>query len=432
MRTTPGWQLTPAVTGWLVAGGVFLLVGLVFGRPSVAVLGVPLLLAVGWSGVRWPTATATATLHAGDQSTADGQLVGEVDVEPATGAELLHLRVSAPGHRGVEALVRARRRTMVVAMRTVRTGRREIFRLDYRSASSDHLLTSSVRTQPPVSITVLPDTRRLPAVPLPFRLARSTGPHGSRRAGEGGDPYDIALFQPGDRLRRIDWRVTSRLNTGGPRSTDLYVRRAFATADATVMLVIDSRDEVGPRVATWDDAAELREDEATSLDLARHAAASVARFCLEAGDRVGLEDLGRMRRPASPAGGRSQLPRLVQRLAVAGPEGEPTARKRMPRLPSGSLIVLLSTFLDETAASMARNWRAAGHRVIAIDILPTVIGDGLTPSQQLAYRIVALERADRLVGLRGAGVETVRWDSLTAGAGPALELGALARERRHR
>ena len=429
---TPRWQLTSAVTSWLVAAGVFLLVGLVSGRPDVAVLGVPLLLAVGWSSLRRPDAAPEATLRAGDQSTADGRLVGQVDVEPGTGAQLLHLRVGAPGHRPVEALVLARRRSIAVAMRTVRTGRRQIFRLDYRSSSGDQLLTTPARAQTSVMITVLPGARRLPAVPLPFRLTGSTGPHGSRRAGEGGDLRDIALFQPGDRLRRIDWRVTSRLNAGGPRSTDLYVRRAFATAEATVILVIDSRDEVGPRVATWEDAAELREDEATSLDLARHAAASVARFCLEAGDRVGLEDLGRIRRPSPPAGGRSQLPRLVQRLAVARPEGEPAPRKRMPRLPSGSLIVLLSTFLDETSALMARGWRAAGHRVIAIDTLPCVIRDGLSSPQLLAYRIVAMEREDRLLGLQGVGVETVRWDGSAAGADPALELGALARQRRRR
>ncbi len=426
------WRLTTAVTGWLVAGSVLLLAGLVANRPTVAVLGVPLLLAVAWSCLRGPTTGVGADLRAGEQMAAHGQLVGQIDVSPAAGAELMEFRVRAPGHRPVEALVRARRRTIGVAMRTVRTGRREIFQLDYRSTSADRLLSTTAIEQSPVVITVLPGTQRLPGVPLPFRLSGSSGSHQSRRTGAGGDLHDVAPFSPGDRLRRIDWRVTSRMNTGGPGPTGLYVRRSLAAVEATVMLVIDSRDEVGPRVASWGDAAELREDEATSLDLARRAAASIARACLEAGDRVGLEDLGRMRRPGPAAGGRSQLPRLVQRLAVAGPEGPPTPRRRVPRLPSASLIVLLSTFLDDSAATMAKTWRASGHRVVAIDVLPYPLVEGLAAPQHLAYRIVAMERQDRLVDLRRTGVEIVGWDSLALGAEAALELGALARRRSHR
>ena len=201
-----------------------------------------------------------------------------------------------------------------------------------------------------------------------------------------GDLHDVASFSPGDRLRRIDWRVTSRMNAGGPGPTGLYVRRSLAAVEATVMLVIDSRDEVGPRVASWGDAAELREDEATSLDLARRTAASIARACLEAGDRVGLEDLGRMRRPGPAAGGCSQLPRLGQ-------------------------------------------W---APRVVAVDVLPDPVLQGLTGPHQLAYRIVAMERQDQLIELRRTGVELLGWDRVALSDDSALELAALTRRRAHR
>ena len=164
--------------------------------------------------------------------------------------------------------------------------------------------------------------------------------------------------------------MTARLNTGGPpigrgrherpAITTLYVRRTFATADATMMLVVDSRDEVGPRVATWNDSSALGEREASSLDIARVAAASTARHYLDAGDRVGLEDLGRLRRPVPPAGGRRQLDRLVRRLALAQPVGEPTERKRVPRLPSGALIIVFSTLLDDDPARLAATGAARG------------------------------------------------------------------------
>jgi uncharacterized protein (DUF58 family) len=383
----------------------------------------------------WPTTAARARLRAADQTATTGQLEAELVVEAAAEVPLLAVRVDAPGHRPREALLRARDRVVAVRMRSVRTGSRPLFQLDVRSTDASALLLSPVSSQPPVVMTVLPSTRALRALPLPFRLQGLTGPHGSRRAGDGGDLHDVAPFRPGDRLRRIDWRVTARLNGQGARTgqpgavSELYVRRTFATADATVMLVVDSRDEVGPRVDTWGDASAVDEDESTSLDLTRFAAASVARSYLEAGDRVGLEDLGRLRRPSPPAGGRPHLHRLTQQLALSRPEGEPTRRQRVPRLPSGALIVLFSTFLDDDPARLATAWRGSGHRVVAVDTLPPLVTDDLNARLRTAFRVVAMDRADRISDLRRAGVETVTWQSLVPDHDVAAELGVLARRR---
>lgn len=434
MGSVRNWRLTPAAAGWGVAGVVALLLGVVSSRPDVAVLGLPLLLSLAWSSSRRPGAPATARLSGSDQPVTTEGVVARVHVAPGPESALLGLRVAAPGHRAVEALVPAAApRAIAVRMRSVRTGRRDLFRLDYRLAARDGLLTTPVRVEPPLALTVLPAAQALRELPLPFRLQGLTGPHRSRRVGDGGEFRDLALFGPGDRMRRIDWRVTARLNTGpgtGPALLErLYVRRTNAGADATVMLVIDSRDEVGPRLITWGNATALREDEATSLDIARTAAASLAERYLGAGDRVGLEDLGRLRRPVPPAGGPSQLRRLRQRLALAEPEGEPRARRRVPRLPSGSLIVVLSTFLDEDAAGLALAWRGSGHRVLAVDTLPPLNLNGATPRLQTAYRIVAMERQDRFAGLRRADVECFPW---LAGHEAPLTLAALSRARERR
>ncbi|MBP2417687.1 DUF58 domain-containing protein [Microlunatus capsulatus] len=426
----------PASAAWLVGGVLVAVVGLVAGRPEVAVLGLPLLLGLVVSRAGWPAQDVRARLRAADQTASAGTLQAELEVGAAPGVPLLGVRVDAPGHRPREALLLARDRVVGVRMRSVRTGSRALFQLDARSADPSGLLLGPVSSQPPVVMTVLPSTRALRALPLPFRLQGLTGPHGSRRAGDGGDLHDVAPFRPGDRLRRIDWRVTARINGQGAAGagqpgavSELYVRRTFATADATVMLVVDSRDEVGPRVDTWGDASAVDEDEATSLDLARTAAASVARSYLEAGDRVGLEDLGRLRRPSPPAGGRPHLHRLTQQLARARPDGEPTRRQRVPRLPSGALIVLFSTFLDDDPARLATSWRGSGHRVVAVDTLPPLLLAGLSGRQRTAFRVVSMDRLDRIADLGRAGVETVSWQSLDPAHDVAAELGVLARRR---
>ena len=433
----PAPAAAPASPAWLIGGVALTVLGVVAGRPEVAVLGLPLLLGLVWARAGWPAAGTRTYLRAADQAAAGGELKAELVVEAAAGAPLLGVRVDAPGHRPREALLRATgNRTVTVRMRSVRTGSRRLFRLDSRSCDPSALLLTPVSCQEPVVMTVLPASRALRALPLPFRLQGLTGPHDSRRAGEGGDLHDVAPFRPGDRLRRIDWRVTARLNgqqaagAGQPGAvSELYVRRTFATADATVMLVVDSRDEVGPRVSTWGDASSVDEDESTSLDLARFAAASVALSFLEAGDRVGLEDLGRLRRPSPPAGGRPHLHRLTQQLALAQPEGEPTRRQRVPRLPSGALIVVFSTFLDDDPARLATAWRRSGHRVVAVDTLPPLVIAGLNARLRTAFRMVAMDRVDRIAELDRAGVETVTWLSLAPGHDAAVELGVLARRR---
>ncbi|WP_150306503.1 DUF58 domain-containing protein [Planctomonas psychrotolerans] len=411
------WRLTEAATVGAAAGGVLVVFGTLVGRPDVAVLGVPLVLGVLWGWLRSPAGSVTAELHRPEQSARVGEVASILELSPAPGVPTIRLRVQAPGHRPAEALVAVDQpRRIRLAISTVRTGRLTVFPVDYVPSGPDEVARGALRSVPPAAVTLLPRLRPLSELPLPFRLQGLTGAHGSRRAGDGGDLHDVNLFTPGDRLRRIDWRVTARRagqGVGGMpgRLTNLYVRRTFATADATVMLVIDSRDEVGPAVASWGDMTPVRQDEATSLDIAREAAASLARHYLDAGDRVGMDDLGRTRAPVAPAAGRRHLHRLVQRLVLSAPDdGSPARRVRPPHVPSGALVVIFSTFLDDEAARMAAIWRHSGHRVVAVDVLPRADTVDLEPHERIAYEIVRLERVDRLRELERGAVEVVRWE----------------------
>lgn len=419
--------LTSGAAGAALVAVTVLALGVASGRPDVAVLATPILVTTVWAAVTRPSRRAGIEVRATAERSETGEVHAVARVEPAPGTEAVLVRVSTQGYRSQDALVAADApREVPLSLQTSRTGVHRMFRVDSMTESFGAVLVSAPVRTGPIELAVHPTARPLGEMPLPFRLPGLTGTHTSRRVGDGYEVHDVHEFAPGDRLKRIDWRVSARraldLRTG--RLGNLYTRRTFATADATVMVVVDSRDDVGEDVSAWAGGADIRMDETTSLDLARQAAAAIARAYLDAGDRVGLDDLGRRRRPVSPAAGRHQWERILQRLVRVAPEGWPDKRQRPPQLPSGALVVLCSTFLDDEAARMARQWRSLGHRVVAVDTLPPVRTQFLNGYQDTALRFVLLERRQRLRALERVGVEVVGWSERTD-----VELHVLARAR---
>ncbi|RKS75502.1 uncharacterized protein (DUF58 family) [Motilibacter peucedani] len=418
------WLPSRVVVEVLAAGLVVLAVGAVVGRPDVAVLAVaPLLTAERLlrsrpSGV----ALASSAAEAGEAGTLT--TTAQVQVPPATVA--LVVRAQLPTGRPAEAVVAVRggRRTLRATTASLRTGPVPAPDLEHVAVGPGAGSRSAVTTERPRTLRIAPRARPLPAAPVPSRLRGVAGSHESRRPGEGGSLRDVHPFGPGDRMSRIDWRTTARRS---PQLEQLYVRRTLGLAEATVTLVVDSRDEVGPDPTTWGLGGGLPGSERTSLDLAREAAASLAQLYLSQGDRLALEDLGRRRHPGRPGSGRRHVARVLDALAQMAPEGEPLRRVRAPRIAAGSLVYVLSTFLDPEAALVAEQWAASGHRVVAVDVLPRLVPRRLDGRQRLAMRVVTMRREDRLAALAAAGVPTVRWSE-----DPARDLLALARLERRR
>ena len=177
---------------------VLLVLGVVARRPDVVAIGAPLLIGLAWGTSQRPARVPAVRLVGDDQPTGStGTVSAELEIAPAERPTALALRVRAPGHRPSDVLVVAERRTLEVSMRTVRTGRRELFGLAHRAVGADALTSTGAATDRPLTMTILPNARSLEELPLPFRLQGLTGPHGSRRAGSGGDLHDVAVFAPG-------------------------------------------------------------------------------------------------------------------------------------------------------------------------------------------------------------------------------------------
>lgn len=416
------WRQDASLIVSAAAGVLLAAVGLLFGRPQIVALATPLVLCVVWSVVQRPRGDVTATAATASTAVRAAALDVELTITAPAGADVAVVRALSPGNPMVDALVAVPHGQRTLRLRTpsVRTGTRELFTVDVLALAGPGGWNQGPVHVPPSQMLVLPPHGRLTLVPVSQQLRGLTGPHSSRRLGDGPEMRDVAPLRAGDSLRRVDWRATARRS---PDLAQLYVRRTFAPSEASVVLVVDSRDDVGPRVATWGGFQDSAPHEQTSLDLAREAAAAVAKAVVDAGDRVGLDDLGRLASPLPLAGGKRHLQRLTYALALSRPVGAPPTRRRAPQIPAGALVYLFSTFLDDNAADIASQWQSHGHRVIAVDTLPEANLRGLSVRETYAWRLTEIQRGNRLETLARSGVDVLRW----AGGDAARDLRAAAR-----
>jgi len=370
-------------------------------------IGVPLVLAGLWAPRPEGRAAGVAVSPDVDQVTVQGD------------AAAVRMRFISHGYRDATVLVRPG--TLAIDRPTARTGPQPALIVDWDAHTADLLAFTAPDRVKSGRRVVLPGFAPLGLVPTSRRPRGLTGPAVSRRPGDGFELRDVHPLGPGDTTRRIDWKVTARQ---ADAEDTLWVRGTYATGEAVVVLVLDSRDEVGPNLSTWSGWLPLRPDEATSLDLARNAAASIARRLIEDGDRVGLADLATGRRLMMPATGWSHLERLTYALALSAPFGPPRERIRPPRVPAGALVYLFSTLLDDAPVQQAEAL-AAGHRVVVVDTLPTV-KPVASPELALAWRVVAAEHAARARRLGARGVPVVGWSAVARG-GAAERLAVIRR-----
>jgi uncharacterized protein (DUF58 family) len=403
---TPRWARSVGLIAGALAAVMIGAVALIASRPDIALLALPLVAAVVVSWERRPASVVRS--------------IGRLVVAEAVNEEIAYsLTISAPPE--VEAFVlrcsilAGDTRELVVTgplsddlsgiVPLLHSGPQELVRFEYRLLGPD-ATTIGIPDEPLVATrAVESQSTRIRVLPMPRRLRGLTGSHESTRMGDGGDFRDIHPFTVGDRLRRIDWKATARhaQNPG-----DLYVRRTAALADATVLIVLDSRDDVGEQVAEWSrNAAAVKGT--SSLDLAREAATSIATGYIHAGDRVGFQDLSSRARMIAHGGGSRHLQRLLRAIEITAPSTVPFSHQRPPIVPQGALVYVLSSLLDDRAVDLSLVWHSKGHRVIVVDVLPPPRFAHATRYQRLAYRVVLMERADRVRLLRTRGVEFLRW-----------------------
>jgi hypothetical protein len=438
-RTGRHWHATDALRRGVVLGVGLVAFAALVHRVEPLLVGAPLLvttiLAISQSAGRRAERPTVRPLPVPRlvEPRAGRDLVIEVDCGPAN--DVLAIRLPEAGRVGpgrVHLLPAGRYRIRCPAG-AAGWGEAVVMRPDHLIAGMDGLIVYGPVVGIVTKQITLPPIDILPAGPLPPRAAGLVGAHRSRRAGDATDLRDIRPFAPGDRLRRVDWRVS--LRSGFPEAGALHVRERHADADAEVMLAIDTRADVGPMVSEWSRSeADLEAGrrsarsrrQSSSLDASIRAAASLAACYLRQGDRVGLIDLGRPQLYLAPGSGSRHLLRLRHRLVLsaqsAGWALRPVLRPHL--VPAGAMVVVLSPFLDDAAVEVAVVAVRRGGLVVAVDVLPQELHpDPDTPWGEAALALLRAEHRVRVEALSSHGVPVLNWSD---GAVAAAVLRRLA------
>jgi len=403
-----GWTTTKAFGRAVLLVGVLLFGAVLLRRPDLVVLGAPFAIGIALGVWRRPRALPEVAIEVTETVLSEGQPIeGRIDVgnPDPVGYHLVLLRATASPWLQIHHLDRPHGLTVPsgsivdIPLRgeAVRWGRPVLGPARAYAVAADGLLVSAGVATGGLRMRVFPVTEVFEAVEAIPRAAGLVGAHRSRRPGEGGELAGVRMFAPGDRLRRIDWRVSLR-------TRELHVAATLSDRDAEVVLLLDVLHEAGR-------SGGIRGARSV-LDTTVRASAAIAQHYLHAGDRVAMLEYSVRARRLRAAGGRRQyLTVLEWLLDVEHRVGgyEPYAFGPHQVSPN-ALVIVLTPLLDLRAAAMVARFARAGRFVVAVDTLPPDLNfrpEGFWGPA--ATRLWRLERDNTVGQLREHGVPVVAW-----------------------
>lgn len=401
------WRPTTSLARALTVGGLGVALALTIGRPALVVLVAPMLV-VGAVGllrkpVREPrvhSALSHVQLHEGQGTRSRLEVSGDDDAEVVTRVMGQASFVALHPAEGAVSYLVGSERAIEVSPR--RWGSRMIGVEKVALTSPWAGYRWGPVVMPGREMFVLPTLSHLRSdgeAPQPLGLI---GAHRSRRDGDGSEFSSIRAFHSGDRLRRINWRVSLRQGS-------LHVESTRAEEDSAVLLIVDAMADYGLSAGVGSTES--------SLDVTVRAAAALAEQYLRGGDRVSLRVLSPGGEYAGYGTGTSHLRRILSLLARIAP-GFPReiAIDRIDfRATPGTVVVVLSPMLSEALAGATVRLVRRGLPVIVVDPLPSgsapaVWPDGDELIAELAWRMRLLDRAHLMTSLASVGCPVVPWN----------------------
>lgn len=228
------------------------------------------------------------------------------------------------------------------------------------------------------------------ALPLRESRAAPAGPQASRVHGRGMDYAESRAYQPGDDVRRLDWRLTAR-------SGRLHTKLFQEEREGRLLVLLDTHSSMrfGTRVRF------------KSVQAAR-AAAMAGWLAIRAGERVGALAFGERRHLLRPQGSTRGALALCGALAgwdaeraEEGSEPLSQALMRAGRLMHGaSRVLLISDGLSIDDASRGRLIDLARHTDVSVLIVGDVLELAAAPPGRYPLEHAGVRREVMLTGDR--------------------------------
>lgn len=393
---------SPRLQSYTALGAIALVAALAAGRPELAALATPFVLLVAVALAGSPPLAIEGKLRLGRERALEGERVG---------AAMTVRNVGGPARMELHLPTSARLRTdpTPIAFWLPRGAHQEIeFEVAVGRWGIHGAGPALVRARDRLGALALegplgrscelrayPSVARLHRLIAPLRIRPVLGNQLSRERGEGIEFADLRPLEPGDRVRRINWRATSRRRVP-------YVNVQHPEHSADVVLFLDT-------------FAEAEHAEEGTLDAAVHAAAALASAYLARRDRVALLSFGAVLSWLTPAAGTYQLYRIVDALLASDVRLSYAWKDvtHLPRrlLPARALVLALSPLLDARGIGALLDLRARGYDLAVLEVSPMAH----TPadaggSDRLPVRLWRLQRDTLRTRFETLGVPVAHWE----------------------
>ena len=394
---------SPKLAGYSTVGVLFLLGGVLFGRVEAAELGIAFLAAVGVGLVvsRWPRAEVAIGLE--QDAVMEGETFDiQVRVTAAQRLPWLTIDVATPRAsrmsrrkpQGAISLEAGDVRKLSMRLEALRWGVLELGPVSTHAHDRLGLFDFEGRVAGRLPLRVFPHEEVLARAIRPFETQLYAGDEVARRQGEGIEFASVRPFQPGDRVRRINWSVSTRLG-------ELHVNEVHPERNADVAIFLDSFSNIG-------------DGRDSTLLMAVRATAAVARHYLRRRDRVALVTFGGTLRWQLPGVGLRQAYRIVDALlstdSLLSYAWKSIDVIPIRTLPPKALVIAITPLMDPRTTTALLDLRGRGFDLVIVEVSPApFLAPPRTEDEKIAYRLWSLRREALRHEYWRSGVPVTTW-----------------------
>ena len=412
MTGLTSWRLSAYAA--LAAAG--LVAGLVLGRVEPVALAAPFLLALVAAAAGHEPQVSVRSWLDRERALEGDEVTLTIELSSGGRVDRLELLVPLPQGLSVEngsaravVLHRNEERTIELKLRCDHWGAFSVGTLLLRAHDVLGLRSWEGGAGEARPLRVYPSEETIRSLVPPLETQVFAGNQVSRARGEGIEFADLREWQPGDRLRRVNWRATALRRS-------LWVNEQNPERNTDVVLFLDT-------------FAEARVEGRSTNDRAVRAAATLAHGYLQRKDRVGLVGFGGFLSWLVPASGTRQLYAIVDALLTSQVVHSFAFRDvdvLPPRtLPPKALVLAITPLLDNRTAVALLDLRARGYDLIVIEVSPyELLAPDADTAGDLALRLWRLSREALRWRYEQVGVPVVTWHEDMPLAVPLEEVNA--------